>query len=198
MKNVCKQCGKEFELTKEEIQFYESKNLDIPKRCKECREKNKQKQQGDKGIEKQAVQRESKPQAGNGQANNFLRNVAMAVIIIMIAVGSIFANQKDREPANIDYSDDNITTGVSFRNENLLNEHYQKHGIEMGFSSASEYEAAARRVVENSQSLHKTEAEDGDDVYYLESSNELVIVSTDGYIRTYFKPNDGIAYYNRQ
>ncbi len=139
-------------------------------------------------------------QSGNNQDNNLLRNIAMVVIIIMIAVGSIFANQKDREPTptNIDYSDDNITTGISFRNENLLNEHYQKHGIEMGFSSASEYEAAARSVVVNSKSLHKIEAEDGDDVYYLESSNELVIVSTDGYIRTYFKPNDGIAYYNRQ
>lgn len=139
-------------------------------------------------------------QSGNSQDNNLLRNIAMVVIIIMIAVGSIFANQKDREPtpSNIDYSDDNITTGISFRNENLLNEHYQKHGIEMGFGSASEYEAAAGRVVVNSKSLHKIEAEDGDDVYYLESSNELVIVSTDGYIRTYFKPNDGIAYYNRQ
>ena len=28
--------------------------------------------------------------------------------------------------------------------------------------------------------------------------DEFVIVSTDGYIRTYFKPEDGIAYYNRQ
>ena len=54
------------------------------------------------------------------------------------------------------------------------------------------------RGVKNSAALHKTEAEDGDGVYYLESTNELVIVSTDGYIRTFFKPNDGIAYYNRQ
>ena len=68
----------------------------------------------------------------------------------------------------------------------------------MGFSSASAYEEAAREVVQNSNSLHKIEAEDGDDVYYLKSTNELVIVSTDGYIRTYFKPEDGIAYYNRQ
>ena len=68
----------------------------------------------------------------------------------------------------------------------------------MGFSSATAYENAARNVVNNSNSLHKTEAEDGDDVYYLESTNEFVIVSTDGYIRTYFKPNDGIDYYNRQ
>lgn len=138
-------------------------------------------------------------QSGNSQDNNLLRNIAMVVIIIMIAVGSVFANQKDREPVATynDYSD-STTTDIRFRNEKLLNEHYQKHGIDMGFTSALEYEAAAGRVVENSKSLHKTEAEDGDDVYYLESSNELVIVSTDGYIRTYFKPNDGIAYYNRQ
>lgn len=80
----------------------------------------------------------------------------------------------------------------------MLNEHFQKHGVDMGFSSASAYETAAKKVVENSHSLHKIEAEDGDDVYYLESTNEFVIVSTDGYIRTYFKPDDGIAYYNRQ
>ena len=31
-----------------------------------------------------------------------------------------------------------------------------------------------------------------------ESTNEFVIVSTDGYIRTYFKPSDGIEYFKRQ
>ena len=40
--------------------------------------------------------------------------------------------------------------------------------------------------------------EDGDYIYYLESTNEFVVVSTDGYIRTYFKPTDGIDYFNRQ
>ena len=53
-------------------------------------------------------------------------------------------------------------------------------------------------MIAASEVLHKIEAEDGDDVYYLESTNEFVIVSTDGYIRTYFKPEDGIEYYNRQ
>ena len=98
---------------------------------------------------------------------------------------------------NSTYTNTN-SSELHFRNDTLLNEHYQKHGIEMGFSSASAYEAAARSVVENRDALHKTEAEDGDDVYYVESTNEFVIVSTDGYIRTYFKPNDGIDYYNRQ
>lgn len=199
LKKVCKQCGKEFELTQGEIQFYENKNLNIPSRCKECRDKNKQSQQGEQDIEKQAVPAKSNTQSENSRDNNFLRTVVLAFIVVAIAVNSFFANHagKDSTSTNVD-SSDVITTDFRFRNEKLLNEHYQKHGIEMGFSSASEYEAAARKVVEDSKSLHKTEAEDGDDVYYLESSNELVIVSTDGYIRTYFKPNDGIAYYNRQ
>ena len=87
---------------------------------------------------------------------------------------------------------------LNFRSESLLEEHFEKHGIEMGFSSEQEYLKAARLVVADSESLHKLEAEDGDDVYYLEASNEFVIVSTDGYLRTYFYPNDGIDYFNRQ
>lgn len=87
---------------------------------------------------------------------------------------------------------------LTFRNDKLLEEHYEKHGIEMGFDSPEAYEEAAAAVVANSDALYKTEAEDGDGVYYLEATNEFVIVSTDGYIRTYFNPNDGINYFNRQ
>ena len=87
---------------------------------------------------------------------------------------------------------------ITFRNEYLLEQHYDKHGIEMGFDSAEEYELAAYRVIINPNALHKIEAEDGDDVYYVEETNEFVVVSQDGYIRTYFNPNAGIDYYNRQ
>ena len=41
MKRTCKQCGKEFVISGSEINFYKSKNLSIPKRCKECRDSNK-------------------------------------------------------------------------------------------------------------------------------------------------------------
>ena len=85
-----------------------------------------------------------------------------------------------------------------FRSKKLLNEHYDKHGVEMGFESAAEYEKAASAVVNNPDALHKLEKEDGDDVYYLKATNEFVIVSPDGYIRTYFNPRDGIDYFNRQ
>ena len=85
-----------------------------------------------------------------------------------------------------------------FRNEERLNEHYEKHGIEMGFATPAEYEAAAAAVVNSPDALHKLEKEDGDDVYYIESTNEFVIVSTDGYIRTYYHPTNGKEYFDNQ
>jgi pyocin large subunit-like protein len=68
----------------------------------------------------------------------------------------------------------------------------------MGFSSAEAYENAASAVVTNPNALHKTEKEDGDDVYYIVSTNEFVVVSKDGYIRTYFKPDSGKKYFDKQ
>lgn len=89
-----------------------------------------------------------------------------------------------------------------FRNEKLLNQHFAKHGGEFsdyfGYETAEEYEKGASDVINNPDALYKTEAEDGDGVYYLESTNEFVILSTDGYIRTYFLPSSGINYFNRQ
>ena len=85
-----------------------------------------------------------------------------------------------------------------FRSKKLLDQHYDKHGKEMGFASAADYEKAASDVVNNPDALHKIEKEDGDDVYYVEATNEFVIVSTDGYLRTYVLPSAGISYYNRQ
>lgn len=99
------------------------------------------------------------------------------------------------EPSGTPDSSQKVYT---FRSEQLLKEHYQKHGIEMGFTSMEDYAAAANRVIHSPDALHKLEAEDGDDVYYLEETNEFVIVSTDGYIRTYFYPDSGKEYFDRQ
>lgn len=90
-----------------------------------------------------------------------------------------------------------VTVPYTFANDNLRAQHFQKHGLEMGFLNAADYENAAARIVVDKAALHKKEAEDGDDVYYLDRTNELVIVSVYGFIRTYFCPNDGVDYYNR-
>lgn len=195
MKRICKQCGKEFELTSSEIEFYKGKNLELPKRCKECRDKKKQPNQ-----------------ISNPMPLRGLKMPIITVISVLAVICGFFAWDK---PQSSDYDTAPITSELQrnekntssvsdeentlcFRNSQLLEEHYEKHGMDMGFSSVKEYESAARAVVANSNALHKIEAEDGDDVYYLEDTNEFVIVSTDGYIRTYFCPDGGIDYYNRQ
>ena len=86
----------------------------------------------------------------------------------------------------------------TFRSQRQLSEHFDKHGREMGYESPGAYERAASRVATNPASLHKIEKEDGDDVYYLVITNEFVVISTDGFIRTYFCPDSGKRYFDRQ
>jgi len=85
-----------------------------------------------------------------------------------------------------------------FRKYSMLESHYYKHGIDMGFDSPEEYLAAANAVIANPDALTKTEKEDGDTVFYVEATNEFVVLSTDGYIRTYFLPDGGKRYFDRQ
>ena len=99
---------------------------------------------------------------------------------------------KEQKQVVVDYQE------YHFRNEDLLESHYEKHGKEMGFVSSEEYEMAASDAVNNPESLHKTEKEDGDDVYYKEDTNEFVIVSTDRYIRSNFNPDSGKKCFDRQ
>lgn len=85
-----------------------------------------------------------------------------------------------------------------FRSKKLLESHYEKHGIDMGFATPEEYETAASAVIQSPGALYKTEKEDGDGVYYIEATNEFAVLSTDGYIRTYFLPDAGKKYFDRQ
>lgn len=85
---------------------------------------------------------------------------------------------------------------LEFRNNHTLEEHFEKHGAEVGCATPEEYLAAANAVIANPASLHKLEAEDGDDVYFLEHTGEFVVVSPKGFIRTYFITDRD--YFNRQ
>ena len=85
-----------------------------------------------------------------------------------------------------------------FRIDEFLTVHFNKHGKEFPYETEEEYLAGANKVVKSKDALSKKEAEDDDIVYYLEETNELVILSPDGYIRTYFKPEKGKEYYDKQ
>lgn len=105
--------------------------------------------------------------------------------------------QTYEESEEVEWAEEEISDHT-FRSQKLLDDHYEKHGLEMGFDSPEEYVENANRVISSPDVLYKREAEDNDHVYYLEETNEFVVVSEDGYIRTYFNPSAGIDYFNRQ
>ena len=192
---TCKQCGKQFEIEDGEIKFYQGKNLSLPKRCKECRKLNNNSLGNNSNSQKNS-------NIGGISGKNKFRFGFIGICLILSLIfyfGSL--NSDNEKPVsngiNPDTREETVVS-YEFRNSEYLQEHYDKHGAEFGYNSPQEYLEGANNVIFAEGVLHKIEAEDGDDVYYLERTNEFVIISTDNYIRTYFKPNDGIDYYNRQ
>lgn len=254
----CVQCGKKFTIADSEIEFYKRKNLNLPKRCKECRNKNKS---NEKKNESNADKNEYIKKEINKAFTNDVENIAKEsgsnkgiwktliasfAVIIGLTGGWLSYNVNQdadsnissvQDEAEIDSSissvqnetgadnknitiasneggeDSDSTSGrgntnsdkrkqtsglYKFRTSKDLKDHFKKHGSEFPYEDINQYLEGANKVINSPDALHKQENEDNDDIYYLESSNEFVIVSVDGYIRTYFKPSDGIAYYNRQ
>lgn len=136
-----------------------------------------------------------------GTKNKFITAVVLFLCIISALSGRQILDTGTSSDSSSSYESSkssNSAVTYQFRNDKYLAEHFEKHGSDFDYSTKEEYLAGANRVISSDDVLHKLEKEDGDDVYYLEETNEFVIVSTDGYIRTYFKPESGIAYYNRQ
>lgn len=119
--------------------------------------------------------------------------ISLLLVFVMLVLGACGTISQEASSEEIsEYVE------YTFKSKKLLNQHYEKHGIDMGFASAEEYEKAASDVINNPDALSKLEKEDGDGVFYIEDTNEFVILSTEGYIRTYFLPDAGKSYYDRQ
>ena len=225
MKRKCIQCGKEFELTNSEIGFYKKRKLALPKRCKECREQNKkekgkgsQKEKQNNGQKYKTLSEAESVQAiKNNQPDQTVVSemagmqkgyrktkisaaLACAAAVVYFALTGAWPTADDVTQQKPQQSvEQTVPVEVySFRTQQQLDDHYVKHGIEMGFESAEDYLEAANLVIASEEALHKIESEDGDDIYFIEDTNEFVVLSTDDYIRTYFEPEDGIEYFERQ
>lgn len=88
------------------------------------------------------------------------------------------------------------SSDLEFRSNARLQDHFEKHGDEVGCATAEEYLAQANAVVADPATRHKTQREDGDDVYFLDRTGEFVVVSPEGFIRTYFITD--VGYFNSQ
>lgn len=211
MKRTCVQCGKEFIISKSEIEFYKSKNLKFPKRCKDCRATNKGAGKSREGASETVIKKEAAPVRVETQADTakkpagklgYAYGVVGALVLIILSYFCGYDLFGSHPVENINTGNVQETVmeySLRFASEESRDQHFEKHGREMGFATPEEYEAAASAVVKNPNSLFKREQEDNDEVYYLEETNDFVIVSDKtGYIRTYYRPQGGIDYFNRQ
>lgn len=138
----------------------------------------------------------------NNLRTPFEKAICGIVVLAIALAGALFGGQAvntgapaPQEAASRQEQTEQASS-LTFRNEDRLESHYLKHGIDMGYDSADDYQAGANAVISNPNALHKTQAEDGDDVYFLKKTGEFVVVSQQGYIRTYFIADED--YYDRQ
>ncbi len=90
-----------------------------------------------------------------------------------------------------------------FRSESKYTQHYEKHGDEFtpifGRITLEEYlEYANALIASDDEDILTKYSDDGDFMYFRESTGEFLVLAADGYIRTYFIPDDGIEYWDRQ
>jgi pyocin large subunit-like protein len=92
------------------------------------------------------------------------------------------------------------TSAIGFRTERLFREHYAKHGREFGRISADEYLRLAQALRDTVPGGDILEIERADGVIsrFDRSSGSFLAFSKDLVIRTFFRPNDGEAYFRRQ
>ena len=93
-----------------------------------------------------------------------------------------------------------IKTNIGFRTKRKLDEHYDKHGREFGSITKEEYLRQAQELRDAPAGGDVLEAsrDDGTTSRCSRRSGAFLAFDHDLTIRTFFKPNDGEAYFRRQ
>lgn len=93
-----------------------------------------------------------------------------------------------------------VDARVGFTSTRALEEHYQKHGSEFGSISQPRYLRLAQelRDAPKGGSVREARRQDGVITRFDTRSGAFIAFHEDGSIRTFFKPNDGIRYFERQ
>lgn len=201
----CVQCGKIFTLNDSEIDFYNSKNLDLPKRCKTCREINKGKKAEYKRYTKRTKVSEKVSTPTGSVVGFFLLflllemgipvTTAFVVSLVSAMVSAVLIYLFAGRKIEIQEFDTAPYTYTFYDTASMVS-HYVKHGKEVGCDSMENYLYKANAVIENPKALKKIQQTDGDTAYFYPPTGDFAVVAKAGYIRTYFKADS--HYFNKQ
>lgn len=103
-------------------------------------------------------------------------------------------------PSEISAPHGDVRREIGFRSQQRLREHFAKHGAEFGQVSRAEYLRLAQSLRDAPSAGEILEVRRGDGVVsrFDRKSGAFVAFDADGTIRTFFRPNDGEAYFQRQ
>ncbi len=95
--------------------------------------------------------------------------------------------------------DDKNNIETNFKSQDLLDSHYDKHKGEFGSITKDEYLMKANELINSEGDNILTKVRNnGDILYYNSSTNEFAVKTKDGFLRTFFKPSEGLEYFKRQ
>lgn len=224
MDRECVQCGEKFTVTESEADFYKSKNLNLPKRCKNCRDFNKaiNNANRNKAVLNSPAQRnythgEKAEYKTYYKRRPFSKRFTTVILPIIIALAAIFVKAEStliivscllalfnlvvflvglKNSKVLIREFDTALYKHTFYNTESMVEHYVKHGQQTNCASMEDYLCKANIVVADKASKTKIQKKDGDRVYYNPKTSEFVVIAKAGYLRTYFIANN--KYYNKQ
>ncbi|HEX5385727.1 MAG TPA: hypothetical protein VFW66_03390 [Gemmatimonadales bacterium] len=138
---------------------------------------------------------------------SLLRRARLAfAVALLVAAGSALggcgARASDSAPADTagSIAAAGPAASVGFRTRDRLHEHYRKHGREFGHITQSQYLALAQTLRDRPAGGDVLELRRADGVVtrFDRASGAFIAFDPDGTIRTFFRPNDGEAYFRRQ
>lgn len=96
--------------------------------------------------------------------------------------------------------DARVASTKGFRSRTALDEHFEKHGAEFGAITKDEYLRRAQelRDAKVGGAIRELVRDDGVISRFDTKSGAFGAFDRDGTIRTFFKPNDGLRYFERQ
>ena len=115
-----------------------------------------------------------------------------------------YAARNEKKPSTTEGKSDKIkannTPVRNFVSDTLLQSHYEKHIKEFDGISVQEYLKRANILADAplSDDVVQLTRSDGSTSKYCYSTNEFVVVTAEGDIRTYFKPENKGAYWDEE
>ena len=140
-----------------------------------------------------------------GRSNRFGAAAVLLLLFVVLACGSQPAPQADAPKPGTSAENRQVPSSlvrpdVGFASKQKMVDHYRKHGREFGSITMEQYLRKAQELRDRPAGGPVLESARADGVVtrFDRTSGDFIAFNRDGTIRTYFRPADGEAYYERQ